>query len=96
LEQTSLGLTLPGTQKIVDLKKFPDIEEIRGLLGNSTRIGKRGLVKDLIAQDNNPSTWTSSLLRNCRYVVLEDGEAQVGKWRLVLDPLRGVLIEKAS
>lgn len=96
LEQTSLGLTLPGTQKIVDLKKFPDIEEIRGLLGNSTRIGKRGLVKDLIAQDNNPSTWTSSLLRNCRYVVLEDGAAHIGKWRLVLDPLRGVLIEKAS
>lgn len=93
LEQTSLGLTLPGTKEVVNLNKFPDIEEIRGLLGNSTRIGKRGLVKDLIAQDN-PSTWTSALLRNCRYVVLEDGEAQVGKWRLVLDPLRGVIITK--
>ena len=95
LEQTPAGLTLPGTEKVIDLKKIPDLEKIRGLLGSSTRIGKRGLVNELIAQEN-PSAWTSALLRNCRYVVLEDGEAQVGKWRLVLDPLRGVLIEKAS
>ena len=93
LEQKSAGLVLPGTETIVNLKKFPDLEEIRGLLGRSTRIGKRGLVNELIAQDN-PSTWTSALLRNCRYVVLEDGEAQVGKWRLVLDSLRGVIIIK--
>ncbi len=94
LEQTSEGLMLAGSQIKIDLNKFPDLEKIRGLLGNSTRIGKRGLVNELIAQ-NNPSTWTSALLRNCRYVVLEDGEARVGKWHLVLDPLRGVLIMKS-
>ncbi len=93
LERTIAGLTLPGTEKVINLNKFPDLEEIRGLLGHSTRIGKRGLVNDLIAQ-KELSTWTSALLRNCRYVVLEDGEARVGKWRLVLDSLKGVIITK--
>ena len=93
LQQTQQGLVLPRTGKVIDLSKFPDLEKIRGLLEHSTRIGKRGLVQELIAQ-KNPTTWTSALLRNCRYVILEDGEAQVGKWRLVLDSLRGVLITK--
>jgi CRISPR-associated endonuclease/helicase Cas3 len=93
LQQTQQGLVLPRTGKVIDLSKFLDLEKIRGLLEHSTRIGKRGLVQELIAQ-KNPTTWTSALLRNCRYVILEDGEAQVGKWRLVLDSLRGVLITK--
>jgi hypothetical protein len=69
---------------------------IRKLLAYSTRLSKKELVETLIAQEN-PKTWTSALLRNCRYVeVNAQRVAVVGNWKLTLDPLRGVLIEKAS
>lgn len=96
LQQTPNGLVLPGTEQKVDLERPPDLATIRGLLGHSTRIGKRGLVPALTAQ-TNPSTWTSALLRYCRYVVVNaQGKAQVDKWEIELDPLRGVVIEKAG
>jgi CRISPR-associated endonuclease/helicase Cas3 len=96
LQQTSSGYVLPQTKVAIDIHKRPDLEGIRGLLEHSTRIGKRGLVPILMAQ-SNPSVWSSALLRNCRYVVLDEaGKVQVGKWELALDPLRGVLINKIS
>ncbi len=96
LQQTPNGLVLPGTEQKVDLERSPDLATIRGLLGHSTRIGKRGLVPALTAQ-TNPSTWTSALLRYCRYVVVNaQGKAQVDKWEIELDPLRGVVIENAG
>lgn len=96
LQRTETGLVFPGTQDPVDLANKPNLAIIRKLLSYSTRLSKKELVKALIAQDN-PKTWTSALLRNCRYVeVNADDVAVVGDWQLTLDPLRGVLIEKAS
>jgi len=94
LQQIANGLVLPGTDQVVNLGRSPNLAMIRGLLEHSTRIGKRGLVQALIAQDE---TWTSALLRYCRYVVVNaEGKAQVGKWELELDPRRGVVIGKAD
>jgi len=96
LQQIANGLVLPGTDQVVELGRSPDLATIRGLLEHSTRIGKRGLVQALTAQ-TPPATWTSALLRYCRYVVLNaEGKVQVDKWELELDPRRGVVIEKAS
>jgi CRISPR-associated endonuclease/helicase Cas3 len=96
LQQTDKGLVLPGTDQPVNPKAKPDLPMIRDLLAHSTRLSKPTLVKALLAQEN-PKTWTSALLRNCRYVeVNAQGVAVVGDWRLTLDPLRGVLIEKAE
>lgn len=96
LQQTNQGLVLLGTGQRVNLEQSPDLATIRGLLECSTRISKRGLVQALIAQPN-PITWTSALLRYCRYVVLNtEGKAQVSNWELELDPLRGVVIKKVS
>jgi CRISPR-associated endonuclease/helicase Cas3 len=96
LQRTDAGLVFPGTQESVDLQARPDLPLIRKLLAHSTRLSKKELVKALLAQEN-PSTWTSALLRNCRYVqVNAQGVAGVGDWRLTLDPLRGVLIEKET
>jgi CRISPR-associated endonuclease/helicase Cas3 len=96
LQQTEMGLVLPGTQQQVDLKAKSDLAMIRDLLAYSTRLSKPRLISALLAQ-RNPSTWTSALLRNCRYVELNaHGFAVVGDWRLTLDPLRGVLVEKEA
>jgi len=97
LQRTPGGdLVLPGTDQKVDLERSPNLAAIRGLLEHSTRIGKRGLVQALMAQ-TNPKTWTSALLRYCRYVVVNaEGKAQIGNWEMELDPLRGVVIEKAG
>jgi CRISPR-associated endonuclease/helicase Cas3 len=96
LQQTEKGLTLPRMKQVIDLNKPLNLNGIRGLLEHSTRIGKQGLVQALMAQ-SNPSKWTSALLRHCRYVVLnEQGEIQVEKWKLVLDPLRGVVTTKVD
>jgi len=94
LQRTDGGLVFPGTQEQVALNARPDLSLIRKLLAHSTRLSKRGLVQALLAQEN-PKTWTSALLRNCRYVEVNAQKvATVGEWQLTLDPLRGVLIEK--
>lgn len=94
LQRTETGLVFPGTQEQVNLNAYPDLTLIRKLLAHSTRISKKGLVTILLAQ-SNPEKWTSALLRNCRCVeVNAQGVAVVRDWRLTLDPLLGVLIEK--
>ncbi|WP_448533796.1 CRISPR-associated helicase Cas3' [Parathermosynechococcus lividus] len=96
LQRTETELVFPGTQEQVDLTAKPNLAMIRKLLSYSTRLSKKELVKALTAQDN-PKTWTSALLRNCRYVeVNAQGVARVQDWRLTLHPLLGVLIEKDS
>jgi CRISPR-associated endonuclease/helicase Cas3 len=96
LQRTSAGLVLSGSNQSIDLKKSPDITTIRGLLGRSTRIGKRGLVQTLIAERKAPPAWNSALLRYCAYVELDSEEkVQIGKWQIRLDPRLGVVIEKA-
>jgi CRISPR-associated endonuclease/helicase Cas3 len=96
LQRTESGLVFPSDQEPVNLKARPDLSLIRKLLAHSTRISKKGLVPALLAQ-NNPATWTSALLRNCRYVEVDaQGVAVLDDWRLTLDPLRGVLIEKET
>lgn len=94
LQRTETGLVFPSDQEPVNLKAHPDLPLIRKLLAHSTRLSKKGLVPALLAQEN-PEKWTSALLRNCRYVeVNAQGVAVLGDYRLTLDPLRGVLIEK--
>ncbi len=96
LQRTPRGLVLPGSDRVVDLTVFPDLTLIRDLLKCSTRLGKRPVVEALLKQ-RNPGTWTSALLRHCRYVEVDErGVAVVGGWRLTLDPQRGVLIEEAG
>lgn len=96
LQRTETGLVFPGTRESVNLNARPDLAMIRKLLAHSTRLSKKSLVPALLAQEN-AKTWTSALLRNCRCVeVNAQGVAVVGNWRLTLDPLRGVLIEKDS
>ncbi len=96
LQQTDKGLVLPGTNHEINLNRSPNLATIRGLLEHSTRIGKKGLVQMLMGQ-TNPPTWTSSLLRHCRYMVLNaEGKTQVGRWEVELDPLRGIVIEKVG
>ncbi len=93
LQQTEAGLVLPGTQTPINLKETPNLAKIRELLAYSTRLSNQDLVSTLLAR-NNPSTWSSALLRNCRYVELNaQGKAQIGKWELYLDTQRGVVIE---
>jgi CRISPR-associated endonuclease/helicase Cas3 len=96
LQRTDDGLVFPGSEEPVNLSTRPDLALIRRFLAHSTRISKREIVKGLLNQEN-PKTWTSALLRNCRYVeVNAQGVAVMGNWRLTLDPLLGVLIEKDS
>lgn len=96
LQQTSQGLALPlsQNQKLINLDKPPNLTQIRELLEHSTRISKKVLVHELLAQ-SNPKEWTSALLRHCRYIVVnEQGIAQVGEWQLELDSQKGVVIKK--
>jgi CRISPR-associated endonuclease/helicase Cas3 len=80
--------------RLINSKQSPNLELIRELLGCSTRISKRGLVNALMAQ-HNPPNWKSALLRNCRYLVVDDrGIAQVGEWELKLNHQLGVVIKK--
>jgi CRISPR-associated endonuclease/helicase Cas3 len=93
LQQTADGLVLPSNQERVNLKSSPDLATIRKLLEHSTRISKMGLVDEL-KQQEKPQQWTSVLLRHCRYIAVNSqGFVVVGKWNLVLDPKRGVIIK---
>jgi hypothetical protein len=95
LQETAAGLVLPNTPERIDLNQAPDLKMIQKLLEYSTRISKMGLTEELQRQER-PSKWTSVLLRHCRHIVLDkDGEAQVGKWRICLDLLRGIVIVTA-
>lgn len=95
LQRTEQGLCFPNEERqLVDLKQVPDLADIKQLLAHSTRISKKEIVKALKAQDNPPK-WTSALLRHCRYLELNaNGEVDVGKWRVRLDPEKGVMWEK--
>ncbi len=93
VQQTPAGLILPVSKDAIDLDKAPNLPTIRSLLEHSTRISKKGLVEELLKQEN-PKKWTSALLRHCRHVILStQGKTQIGKWELWLDAQRGVVIE---
>jgi CRISPR-associated endonuclease/helicase Cas3 len=90
--KTANGLVFPDTKTVIKLNETPNLDEIRELLKYSTRISKKGLVETLLGQ-KNPSTWTSALLKYCRYLVLDESHCcQLGKWNLRLDPKLGVII----
>ncbi|WP_310429724.1 CRISPR-associated helicase Cas3' [Chamaesiphon sp. VAR_48_metabat_135_sub] len=92
---TTIFISQTEEKRLISSKP-PNLAQIRELLGCSTRISKRGLVNALMAQQNPPA-WKSALLRNCRYVVVDDGGiARIGEWELELDPLKGVVITKIS
>ena len=92
VQQTADGLILPVSGQTIDLNPTPDLPAIRALLEHSTRISKKGLVEELLKQEN-PKKWTSALLRHCRCVKLNaERRTQVGKWELYLDAQRGVVI----
>ncbi len=98
LQRTDQGLCFPTgdrePREPINLSATPDLPAIRKLLAHSTRISKPEIVKILDAQPNPPQ-WTSALLRNCRYLELDaSGGVDVGQWRVILDPLKGVVFEK--
>jgi CRISPR-associated endonuclease/helicase Cas3 len=91
---STIFISQSEAKRLISSKQSPHLEQIRELLACSTRISKRGLVNALIAQPN-PSNWKSALLRNCRYVVVNDrGIAQIGEWEITLDLLKGIVISK--
>lgn len=101
LKRTAWGLILPSNNgQIINSNQVPDFLITKALLANSTRISKQGLVQKLKEQRDASSKgerinkkWTSALLKHCCYVELdEDGKAQIGKWEILLDPERGVII----
>jgi len=93
IQQTPDGLILPVSKTHLSLDHSPNLSMIRALLEHSTRISKKGLVEELLKK-SNPPQWTSSLLRHCRLVLLnEEGKAFVNQWELSLDIQRGVVIE---
>jgi CRISPR-associated endonuclease/helicase Cas3 len=95
VQHTASGLILPISKQAIDLKKSPDLETVRALLGNSTRISKKRLVDEILNLEK-PKKWTSALLKHCRCVELDaEGKAQIGKWEISLDPLQGVVINLA-
>ncbi|MEB3189324.1 MAG: CRISPR-associated helicase Cas3' [Snowella sp.] len=92
LQRRGQNLVLPGTDTVVDLKKSPNLDQIRQLLSYSTRISKRGLIEAL---SDPPPAWTSALLKYCRYVELDgENQATVERWRISLNEALGVVIEK--
>ncbi|MEM6253164.1 MAG: CRISPR-associated helicase Cas3' [Cyanobacteria bacterium P01_D01_bin.156] len=95
LKRTDQGLCLPtGDCQSINLQTRPTLPVIRELLANSTRISKKAIVNEL-SKTKPPNSWTSALLRNCRYVELDmENGADVGKWRISLDPLKGVVFQK--
>jgi CRISPR-associated endonuclease/helicase Cas3 len=95
VQRTATGFILPISQQVIDLQKTPDLEIVRALLGHSTRISKWGLVEEILKLEN-PKKWTSALLKYCRYIELDrESKAQIGKWKLFLDPQRGIVISSA-
>ncbi len=96
LQQTQGDLILPISRESVRLENKPDLPQIRELLAHSTRISSGGLVPGLLALER-PNTWTSALLRSCRYIVLDSqGVTQVGDWEVSLDEKLGVVIKQIS
>lgn len=95
LQRTEEGLCFPtGKCDRIDINAPHSLAVIRELLAHSTRISQKDIVKALLAQAK-PKEWSSALLRNCRYVELDaEGGVDVGKWRMSLDPLKGILIQK--
>lgn len=92
VQKTANSLILPVTKQAIDLDQSPDLPMIRALLEHSTRISKKGLVEELLKQEN-PRQWTSALLRHCRCVILStQGKTQIGKWEFSLDAKQGVVI----
>jgi hypothetical protein len=80
VQQAANGLILPGSKQAIDLRKLPKLTDIRALLEHSTRISKKGLVEELLKEENRPKKWTSALLRHCRCVILSSQcKTQVGK-----------------
>jgi len=101
LQQTEQGLVLPVSKQPIDLSIKPDLTMMRELLAHSTRLSKPKLVSALLEQKQDEQkkykNWTSALLRNCCCVVVNSqGMAVIGEWRLTLDPLRGVLIDRVE
>jgi CRISPR-associated endonuclease/helicase Cas3 len=102
LKRTPSGLILPtSNQTIFNPNQIPSFSITRVLLANSTRISKKGLVQKLKEQrddqtksDRPNKKWTSALLKYCCYVELdENNQAQIDKWKISLDPERGVVID---
>ncbi|NER00947.1 MAG: CRISPR-associated helicase Cas3' [Cyanothece sp. SIO2G6] len=96
LQKTHAGTFLPrGKIQTIHLNQTPDFKTTKALLANSTRISKKGLVKELQKQrDEKPiRKWTSTLLKYCCYIELDkNNKAQIGKWEIVLDSERGIVI----
>ncbi|WP_039727699.1 CRISPR-associated helicase/endonuclease Cas3 [Leptolyngbya iicbica] len=101
LKRMPSGLILPTSNKtIFNPNQTPDFSMTRALLANSTRISKKGLVQKLKEQrddqtksDRPNKKWTSASLKYCCYVELdENNQTQIDKWKIFLNPERGVVI----
>ncbi len=89
------GTVLPGQNNTaVNLKEPPSFEVVQALLAHSTRLSTRGLVDELISNEDlyKPKAWQSRMLKYCRCIELDNSyAAQIDKWLIRLDPLLGVV-----
>jgi len=69
-----------------------DNATVRALLESAVSVGHRGLVWGLLALPVPPAFMKNALLRHCRMVEFENGEREVGGYRLRLDGELGLLI----
>lgn len=89
------GTVLPSKKDIaINLEKPPNFDITQALLAHSTRISTRGLVDELINNEDcyKPKAWKSRMLKYCRCIELDINHvAKVDKWLICLDPLLGVV-----
>jgi CRISPR-associated endonuclease/helicase Cas3 len=71
-----------------------DVATVRVLLENALPIGHGGIVRDLLASQVPPIFKNNALLRHCRMLEFENGETEIGKYRLRLDRDLGLQIFK--
>jgi len=71
-----------------------DAASVRVLLENAVPVGHAGIVWELLASQAPPIFKKNALLRHCRMLEFENGETEIGKYRLRLDPDVGLRIFK--
>jgi hypothetical protein len=97
LYRQGAGVTLDsgGAHPVRPERKTRDLEEVKALLRHSIPVSTRRLTRHLLRAPV-PRGWQESpLLSRCRPLVLDpsDRTAQVGRFRVRLDPDEGLVIE---
>ncbi len=85
LEGDQWGVSLSGSSPL-------NVETVQTLLENAVPVSHGGIVRGLLASQVPPVFRRNALLRHCRRLEFEEGEAEVGDYRLRLDHDLGLQI----